>query len=54
MTDKCSFCGKWFDTRYVIKDVNNNTYCEECSKERLISQFKGSLEDVKAGRITKI
>ena len=60
MTNQCSFCKKWFDCIYIIKDANNNTYCEECAKEhfitdrQLVNQFKESLEDIKEGRIRKI
>ena len=36
---KCSFCGKDTIQAVVIMDLNNNTYCDECAREKLEINF---------------
>ena len=46
MTATCTFCERQIYTDKVLMDLNNNTYCEDCAKEKFS-------DDKLRGRITE-
>lgn len=43
MSYTCSFCGQEVYNDKCLMDLNNNKYCSDCAKERLLKGFEVSL-----------